>query len=88
MRNVQYSESTNKNFRDSAYIKDGTRWGHMALGKTIVEQTFVHTEWFWLIIPVLVWVLSVLLWVGTAVQSWKRNVPVWRNNPAAIDVPI
>jgi hypothetical protein len=73
-----------KSFRDSAYIAHGLDGADMAIGDTMIAATLVYIDWGWLTLPLLIWLLSVVLWVATAWQTRKRKLPLWRNNPLTL----
>ena len=50
------------------------------IGKAYVATTFVKIDWVWLSLPVLVWVLSFVVWLGTMWQSRRVGAPMWRDN--------
>lgn len=75
----------------SKTIRDTAFWGgaqydlintvntNITTGHTITTASFVVVRWEWLILPLLVWILATVSWIGTA---WKsgRNVPGWKND--------
>ena len=73
-----------KSFRDSAYIAHGLDGADMAIGDTMIAATLVYIDWAWLTLPLLIWLLSVVLWAATAWQTRKRKLPLWRNNPLTL----
>lgn len=70
-----------KSFRDDAFIKFGYPKADMAIGNSLVEQTFIRIQWPWLALPLSVWILSVGLWIMTVFRTLNRGIPMWRNNP-------
>lgn len=82
-----------KSLRDSAFVMQGVRMDsqaaniqnpiHDSLAFGIIwnTRTYVRISWYWLILPVLVWVLSVVTWLGTAWKTRRAKVPSWDNNP-------
>jgi hypothetical protein len=70
-----------KTFRDASFVEHGYQKAKMTVGKTLVDQTRVMIQWPWLFVPLLVWLLSVGLWSATVWRTWKRGMPMWRNNP-------
>ena len=75
------AKALTKSFRDAAYVQHGYEKANMTIGNTLVDETRVTIQWPWLIVPVLVWLLSVGLWSTTVWRTWKRDIPMWRNNP-------
>jgi hypothetical protein len=53
-------------------------------GTTIAPITQVNVTWYWIILPVIIWVCSVAMVIGTAVKSKKAKVHLWRTNPLAM----
>ena len=81
MRNT--ATAMTKTFRDSTYVAQSgsTDATGVSLRTTLVVRTYVHVAWYWLSIPVLVWILAVAVWFGAAIATWRHKVPMWRNNP-------
>lgn len=74
------AKAVTKSIRDSPFMTLGYENANMTIGQTLVEQSFVYIRWQWITIPVLVWILAVMLWLGTAAMTWRRRAPVWRGN--------
>lgn len=70
-----------KTFRDAAFVEHGYSGANMTIGKTLVEQTYIQIQWAWIILPALVWSLSVVVWIATVWRTWVSGIPMWRNNP-------
>lgn len=75
------AKAVTKTFRDDAFIRYGYANASMSRGKTMVEQVHIEIQWPWLLVPTLIWFLSVGLWSATIWRTWVRNIPMWRNNP-------
>ena len=75
------AKALTKTFRDTSFVKHGYQKANMTVGKTLVGQTRVMIQWPWLFVPLLVWLLSIGLWSATVWRTWKRGMPMWRNNP-------
>lgn len=73
-----------KTFRDAPYIASGVQAAHMATGKTLVPVTYIKVTWYWILLPVFIWILSVTTLLGTAWKSRRARVRTWRNNPQAM----
>ena len=43
-------------------------------------QTFVAVHWQWLGLPLLVWTLTAITWIGTAVFTAQARLKKWRSN--------
>ena len=54
---------------------EGTAW---------TSQTYVHVRWGWFAFPVTLIVLSSALLFGTIIETWYRNVMVWKSNNLAL----
>ncbi|KAJ5951516.1 uncharacterized protein N7479_009929 [Penicillium vulpinum] len=78
MRNVAGAMS--KSFRDQAYIDNGPEAG-MAVGSTQVNVTVVHVRWQWMSLPLLVWLLSAVTWLGTEWKTHRGKLQKWADNP-------
>ncbi|KAL1616239.1 hypothetical protein SLS54_008532 [Diplodia seriata] len=70
-----------KSMRDAAYIRNGTSGANMTMGETYVPVTHVGVRWYWMALPVTVWILSVVTFLGTVWTTRQANVQPWRNSP-------
>lgn len=61
-RNV--ADAMSKSFRDQAYIDNGPE-AAMAVGHTHTNTTIIRVHWQWLTLPLLVWLLVAVVWIGT-----------------------
>jgi hypothetical protein len=77
-------QAMSKTFRDSPYVSTGVQGAKMAVGKTLVPVTYIRVTWYWISLPILIWVLSVTTLLGTAWKSRRARVRTWRNNPQAM----
>ena len=50
-------------------------------GYTQYATSWVRVTWFWLFVPVLLWLLSLTILIGTAVKTRRAGVRTWRTNP-------
>jgi len=75
------ADALTKSFRDSAYTEHGLQNGNMTIGRTMISVTFVRIEWWWMMLPALVWAMGVITWLGTAWRTRKRGMKSWWNNP-------
>lgn len=46
--------------------------------------TRVNVTWYWIILPIFIWLLSVTMLLGTAWKTRKAGVRTWRTNPLAL----
>ena len=69
-----------KAIRDASMPPNGPFSPDVAIGKVLVTTTFVRVEWMWLSLPVFVWVLSCVTWMGSVWKTRKTRVPLWRSN--------
>ncbi|KAL4893169.1 Mus7/MMS22 family-domain-containing protein [Aspergillus ambiguus] len=76
MRNV--ADAMSKSFRDQAYVNAET---DMLAGHTQVNATIVHIHWQWLTLPLLVWLLSAVTWLGTEWKTRRGKLQKWSDNP-------
>lgn len=70
-----------KTMRNAGVQANGANSTDLALGQTQVSATFVRVEWYWMALPFTVWLLGVLTWFATLVQTWRWHIPSWRGNP-------
>jgi len=69
-----------KAMRDASMPGTGLFSPDVAIGKVLVTTKFVRVEWVWLSLPVFVWVLSCVSWMGSAWKTNKTRVPRWGSN--------
>jgi hypothetical protein len=50
-------------------------------GMTIAPITKLNVTWYWIILPIVIWLCSVTMLIGTAVKTNKAKVHLWRTNP-------
>jgi hypothetical protein len=58
----------------------GSTTSDVVVGKTFIGATFVKVEWIWLSLPVTVWTLALIVWLGTMWKSWAAGAPLWRDD--------
>ncbi|KAF7190708.1 hypothetical protein HII31_07867 [Pseudocercospora fuligena] len=69
-----------KTFRDSAVVARGRQDAVMATGRTLIMLSYVHIQWPWIILPVLVWLLAAVVWIGTSLKTRRAKIPSWRED--------
>lgn len=69
-----------KSFRDQAYIND-TVAANLSVGHTMANAIIVHIRWQWLTLPLLVWLITAVAWVGTEWKTRRASMPKWTDNP-------
>ena len=69
-----------KSFRDQAYVND-TVTANLSVGHTMANAIIVHIRWQWLTLPLLVWLITAVAWVGTEWKTRRASVPKWTDNP-------
>ncbi len=69
-----------KTFRDSALVANKLKDGNVRTGQTLILLTYVHVEWVWIALPLLVWCLAVITWIGTAWKAHQAKLHHWREN--------
>ncbi|KAL4745770.1 hypothetical protein BDW72DRAFT_186100 [Aspergillus terricola var. indicus] len=71
-----------KTFRDTAIIGSGSG-GDQSLvkGQTMIIVPFVEVHWEWLVLPLLVWVLTCLVWLAAVLKTRRGRIYKWANNP-------
>ena len=63
------------------YMRTQSTTGHgtpQFLGDTHSEEVYIHIRWFWLILPLVLLLLSVLLLLGTIIDSAHHHLPSWK----------
>ena len=51
-----------------------------AAGTVLVGATFVKVEWMWLLLPLTVWILALVVWLGAIWKSRASGAPLWRDD--------
>ncbi|OIW24869.1 hypothetical protein CONLIGDRAFT_583766 [Coniochaeta ligniaria NRRL 30616] len=72
--------SLTKTLRDAGVNANGTRSADLVAGQALASTTLVHVQWYWLALPLAVWLLGLATWLGTAAQSAHQRLPKWRDN--------
>jgi len=54
------------------------------VGQTIAPVTQIDVTWWWLILPIIIWLCSVAMLIGTAYKTRKARVHTWRTSPLAM----
>lgn len=86
------AKAMSKTFRDASYVAaqqsdsnasltDNASIEGVFLGQAFGSANFVSVHWYWISLPVLVWVLAASTWISTAVVTRWAGVPWWNNNP-------
>lgn len=57
--------------------KEQPTWEHLSLN---TAETFVAVHWQWLALPVLVWILTAITWIGAAVLTARARLPKLRSD--------
>lgn len=70
-----------KSIRDAPYAEHGWESANMARGQTLVSVQYVEVRWSWLMLPILVWTLSTVAYVGTAWETRRAKLQPWGSNP-------
>jgi hypothetical protein len=76
---TNYTPRTNI-VRDASMPINGSRMPDVAIGKVFVTTTFLTVQWMWLSIPIAVWAISLIVWLGTMWKSRRVSAPLWRDN--------
>jgi hypothetical protein len=53
-------------------------------GQTIAPITQINVTWWWITLPIVIWLCSVVMLIGTAYKTRKARVYNWRTNPLAM----
>ncbi|KAJ9629514.1 hypothetical protein H2203_001888 [Taxawa tesnikishii (nom. ined.)] len=78
------AKALSKSIRDAPYVVSGVDGAEMTKGQTLVPVTYIHVTWYWLSLPVVIWLLSITTLLGTAWKSRRAGVRTWRTNPLAM----
>ncbi|KAL3487460.1 hypothetical protein BJX62DRAFT_240953 [Aspergillus germanicus] len=73
-----------KTLRDTAFRNSGSGSDadqSLARGQTMVTVPFVEIHWEWLALPLLVWILTCLVWLAAVVKTRRGRTYKWANNP-------
>jgi len=66
-----------KTVRDQPWIKNGTQG---TSGEAYSAVIFVRVSWYWISLPIFVWLLALFTFLSTAWKS-STGIHVWRNSP-------
>ena len=55
----------------------------IGLGSTMVAKTYIKVTWYWLVLPVFLWILAVIMFVGTVIKTKRAGVRTWRTSTLA-----
>ena len=53
-------------------------------GLTYIPTEICHVQWQWLSVPIAVWILGLVLLVGTILKTRKARIRAWRTSPLAM----
>ncbi|KAL2797288.1 hypothetical protein BJX66DRAFT_335191 [Aspergillus keveii] len=73
-----------KTLRDTAFTNSGSSSGadqSLVKGQTMVTVPFVQIHWEWLALPLLVWILTCLVWLAAMVKTRRGRIYKGANNP-------
>lgn len=56
----------------------------MAAGEVLVPQTYIHITWYWITLPLFIWVLAVVMFLGTVIKTHRAGLWAWGPNPLAL----
>ena len=54
-----------------------------ATGSTMVAKTYIAVTWYWLLLPIFIWILAVIMFVGTVWKTRQAGVRTWRTSTLA-----
>ncbi|KAF2650602.1 hypothetical protein K491DRAFT_731102 [Lophiostoma macrostomum CBS 122681] len=72
------SKVISKNFRDEPWLVNGTQG---TPGDAFSSVIIVRVTWYWITMPVTVWLIALCTFLGTAWKARRPNVHVWRHCP-------
>lgn len=86
------AKALSKTFRDASYVAAQQSDSNASLtnnasiegvfsGQAFGSANFVSVHWYWISLPVLVWVLAASTCISPAVVTRWAGVPWWNNNP-------
>jgi len=56
----------------------------MAPGEVLVPKTFVRVTWYWITLPIFIWVLAVVMFLGTVIKTHRAGLWAWGPSPLAL----
>jgi hypothetical protein len=74
------SKSRTRTVRDASMPLNGPNSPDVATGKVYRSTVLLRVQWMWLSLPVAVWVISLIVWMGTIWKSRKASAPLRRDN--------
>lgn len=72
-----------KTMRNAGIAANGTNVGSeefLVRGTAFGAATFIRVQWYWVGLPVVVWLLGVVTWVAVAWQTRRLGLPMWRDD--------
>ena len=76
---MNVAKAMSKAFRDAPFVANGVDGSNMTSGETFVPISFVHITWGWFALPVAVWMLGTLTFIGAVWQTRKSGTQPWGN---------
>ena len=53
-------------------------------GRAYVEETYVKVRWWWILLPALLQLSTLILFITTVVYSHRKGIPIWKSSILAI----
>ncbi|KAF2095410.1 hypothetical protein NA57DRAFT_79137 [Rhizodiscina lignyota] len=82
MENI--AQAVSKSIRDDPLLSNGLANANVSIGQVMTSTTFIHIEWQWITLPVVVWFLGFITWIGTAWMTRRADVGRWSNSPLVL----
>ena len=49
----------------------------------MVSKTYITVTWFWLVLPIVLWILTVIIFIGTVLKTRAAAIRTWRTSALA-----
>lgn len=70
-----------KGVRDTSYYFTNSNATNWALGETLTTAVFIQVQWWWISLPLTVWLLSLITLGGAMWETRRAGWPLWRDDP-------
>lgn len=76
------AKAITKTFRDDAHIAYGNDASNVTTtaGDAYITISYVRIDWWWISLPISIWLMSYVILVGTMTRTRTAGLPVWTNN--------
>lgn len=84
VRNEQHGQRCDEDIRASPCNANGYEGSHFTAGIIYVETIWVRIGWYWSSDSLLIWLLSMVLWLRTYIGFWRTSIAVCVKNSSPL----